>query len=400
MDDFRTATLRLDWLSEIGKMSPSQIVFCGSAFYTIYIIILYPLLINWLARFRPRPVLRKEQTPTVSFIIAAHNGEAFLESKLRSIFELDYPQGQIQTIVVDDGSLDRTGEIAESFGNRVDLIRSPKMGKAGALNQGMQIATGEFFVLTDVRQRLAPDSLRFLLQNFGDPAVGVVSAELQIQAGSSNEEADTGAYWRYERWIRLNLSAVDSIFGASGSYYAIRRELAVPLPSNTLVDDMYIPLAAFFRGYRLIVDRRAKMYDLPTNLSTEFGRKVRTLAGNYQILGFYPQLLDFRNRLWFHFVSYKLGRLFLPFSLLACAISSLCEGGKFAVLSGLIQAGVYGAALLDPKIPPKNVMKRLTSPIRSFLVMMAATLCAISIWFVPPEKLWKPTYISRRDLPA
>jgi poly-beta-1,6-N-acetyl-D-glucosamine synthase len=381
-------------------MPLAQIVFWIAIAYTIYIIVLHPLLIAGLARIRPRPVARKPQTPSASFVIAVHNGEAFLAGKLESIFRLDYPQEQLQIIVVNDGSTDRTAEIAESFRNRITLIHSPKAGKSAALNQGIKRATRELLVLTDVRQRLAPDSLRYLAENFADLSVGAVSAELQIQAGSSNEEADTGAYWKYERWIRLNLSAVDSIFGATGSYYAIRRELAVPIPPDVLVDDMYLPLAAFFRGYRLIVDRRAKMYDFPTNLSTEFGRKVRTLAGNYQILARYPALLTPKNRLLFHFISYKLGRLLLPFALLAAAVSSLLAGGTLAILSGAAQAGIYSAALLDPKISPKNPLKRLTSPIRSFLAMMAATTCAVSIWFVPPEKLWKPTYVSQRDITA
>lgn len=381
-------------------MRLAQTVFWICLFYTVYIIAIYPVFISWLARVRPKPILRRQQIPEVSFVIAAHNGESFLADKLQSILNLDYPQRQVQVIVVNDGSTDRTEEIAQSFAGRITLINSPKVGKSAALNAGMQSATGELLVLTDVRQKLAPESLRYLVENFADPKVGVVSAELQIQAGSSSEEADTGAYWRYERWIRLNLSSFDSIFGASGSYYAMRRELAVPITANVLVDDMFLPLSAFFRGYRLIVDRRAKMYDLPTNLSTEFSRKVRTLAGNYQILGCYPQLLGPRNRLLFHFISYKLGRLLLPFALLACAISSLCAGGTLAVVSVLAQAGMYGAALIDPKVPRNTPFKRLTSPIRSFLVMMMATLCAVSIWFVPPEKLWKPTYISRRDLPV
>ena len=381
-------------------MTVARIVFLISLLYTAYIIVLYPLLLNYLARLVPRKLIREAQTPNVSFVIATHDGASFLRDKLNSIFSLDYPQHRIQTIVVNDGSGDDTCEIARSFGERIVLIDSAKVGKAGALNQGMAVATGEILVLTDVRQRLAPDSLRVLMENFADPTVGTVSAELQIQAGSSNEEADTGAYWKYERWIRLNLSAIDSIFGASGSYYAIRRELAIPIPSNILVDDMYLPLHAFFQGYRLIVDRRAKMYDYPTKLAAEFGRKVRTLAGNYQILSHYPQLLGPKNRLLFHFASYKLGRLFLPFALMACAVSSLASGGTLAIGSGCIQLLTYTAAFLDPKIPPKTPLKRLTSPIRTFVVMMLATLCAVSIWFVPPERLWKPTYVSRRDVPA
>jgi biofilm PGA synthesis N-glycosyltransferase PgaC len=381
-------------------MSLARIVFWIALLYTVYIIAIYPILLSYLARFFAKNIDRGPQTPSVSFVIAAHNGASFLDAKLKSIFTLDYPEDRIEVIVVNDGSTDETGEIARSFGSHVVVIDSPKVGKSGALNQGIAVASGEILVLTDVRQRLAPDSLRVLMENFWDPGVGAVSAELQILAGSSNEEADTGAYWKYERWIRLNLSAIDSIFGASGSYYAIRRELAVPIPQNMLVDDMYLPLHAFFRGYRLIVDRRAKMYDFPTKLNAEFGRKVRTLAGNYQILSHFPLLVSPKNRLFFHFASYKLGRLFLPFALLACAVSSLAAGGTMTLVSGCVQAFIYSAALLDPSVPPNTPLKRLTSPIRTFVVMMLATLCAISIWFVPPERLWKPTYVSRRDAAA
>ena len=286
------------------------------------------------------------------------------------------------------------------LGKRIELVNSAKLGKAGALNEGMRRATGEILVLTDVRQCLAPDSLRHLIENFADPSVGAVSAELQIDPGSSKEEADTGMYWKYERWLRLNLSSLDSIFGASGSYYAVRRELAIPIPRNALVDDMYLPLHAFFRGYRLIVDPRAQMYDFPTSLSVEFGRKVRTLAGNYQILQFYPQLLGPKNRLLLHFVSYKLGRLLLPFVLIIGAVASFLLGREAAIASCVFQVVIYSAAILDAKISPKSGFKRLTSPIRTFFMMMLATLCAISIWFVPPERLWKPTQVSRSNVPS
>ena len=73
--------------------------------------------------------------------------------------------------------------------------------------------------------------------------------------------------------------------GATGCIYAMRRELASPLPVGTLNDDMYLPLGAFFRGYRVILDDAALAFDYPTPLASEFRRKVRTLAGVYQIMG-------------------------------------------------------------------------------------------------------------------
>lgn len=367
----------------------ARIIFSCALAYVVYVIALYPLLLEWLARVREHPISRAVYTPAVSIILATHNGAAFLRAKLESIFALDYPRKLMEVIVVSDGSTDNTKEIADSYAGRILFIDAPKIGKGPALNLGMAIASREIFVFTDVRQRLAADSLRLLMENFSDPTVGAVSAELQIQAGVSHEEADIGAYWSYERSIRLKLSALDSIFGASGSYYAMRRELAVPIPANTLLDDMYLPLNAFFKGYRLVVDPRAKMYDYPTDLAGEFPRKVRTLAGNYQILRRYPQLLGPRNRLLGHFLSYKFGRLLLPFALLVCAISSLCAGGHLAVFSACVQLCIYSAAVIDLWIPPSTPVKRFTSRIRSFLIMMVATLCATSIWFVPAERLWK-----------
>lgn len=365
------------------------IIFLCALAFAVYVIALYPLLLDWLSRVRPHPVARAAYTPGVSIIIATYNGGAFLRAKLESIFALDYPRDRMEVIVVSDGSTDKTKEIADSYAGRIQFIDAPRSGKGAALNRGMENASREIFVFTDVRQRLAPNSLRVLMENFSDPAVGAVSAELQIEPGASQEEADIGTYWKYERSIRLKLSAFDSIFGATGAYYAVRRELAVPIPANTLLDDMYLPLNAFFKGYRLVVDPRAKMYDYPTDLAGEFPRKVRTLAGNYQILRSYPQLLGPRNRLLPHFLSYKFGRLLLPFALLACAIASLCAGGWLAVVSATAQVFLYLAAVADLWIPARSPLKRVTSPIRSFLVMMLATLCAISIWFVPPERLWK-----------
>ncbi|HEX4772097.1 MAG TPA: glycosyltransferase family 2 protein [Bryobacteraceae bacterium] len=381
-------------------MPLSRILCLTCCLYAVYIVALYPVLLSILAKRRARPVQKGSFTPPVSVVLATHNGAPFLKDKLDSILRLDYPPERLQLIVVDDGSNDATREILAGYDRPFQVLYNEKAGKAVTLNRGISVATGEILVLTDVRQRLESQSLRLLLENFSDPAVGAVSAELQILGGQSMAEENIGAYWKYERWIRLNLSAIDSIFGATGAYYAIRRELTVPIPANTLLDDMYLPLNAFFRGFRLIVDPRARMFDYPTSLSTEFSRKVRTLAGNYQILKAYPQLLGPQNRLWLHFWSYKFGRLLLPFALLLASISSLLAGAGFAVFGMAVQVVIWTAFLLDPAIPERTLVKRLTSPIRTFVVMMAATLCAASILFVPPERLWKTTRVVRGDAAA
>jgi len=366
--------------------------FSATALFIFYVLFGYPVLLGWWARGHARPPRRATVEAPISIIVCVHNGEAFLASKIRSILALEYPRHLMEILIVSDGSTDNTEAIARDFAPQgVQLVTIPRGGKPSAINAGIRQAHGEFLILTDVRQTLAPESLRFLLENFADPSVGVVSGELVIGQGDSREHAQTGLYWRYEIQIRLRLSEIDSIFGASGAYYAMRRDLAVSLPSDTLLDDMYLPLAAYFRGYRLLVDTRARMFDYPTGLRSEFYRKVRTLAGNYQILRAYPQLLGPGNRLWFHFVSYKLARLFLPFALLAILVCSAALPEPWGAMALLGQACFYAAALSDPWIPEQSSLKHLTSPIRAFITLMAAALCAVSIVILPSATLWKST---------
>ena len=73
------------------------------------------------------------------------------------------------------------------------------------------------------------------------------------------------------------------------------------MPNDLLLDDMFLPMGAFLKGYRLVMEPEALAFDFPTEMNVEFRRKVRTLAGNYQLLRYYPWLLTPRNRMLFHF---------------------------------------------------------------------------------------------------
>jgi cellulose synthase/poly-beta-1,6-N-acetylglucosamine synthase-like glycosyltransferase len=278
--------------------------------------------------------------------------------------------------------------------SKLELLDLPRRGKAAALNAALSIATGEILFFTDVRQHLDPQSLPNLVACFADPQVGVASGELVIRDGAGLEEATVGLYWKYEKWIRKQLSRVDSVLGATGCIYAMRRDLASPLPADTLNDDMFLPLAAFFRGYRVILDDSALAFDYPTPLASEFRRKVRTLAGVYQIIRLYPALLGPRNRMWVHFFSHKLARLLMPWALIAAAASSIALPHPFRTWAIAAQSVAYGLALLDTYLTEGFPLKRLTSPVRTFAVLMLASLCAVAILFVPPRLLWRETRVS------
>lgn len=374
-------------------MNAATFAFTLSAFLIIYVLVGYPLLLAWSSRRKERPVRRGPTLRSVSVLLAVHNGERFLRDKLLSIQALDYPRELVEVFVLSDGSTDRTDSIAKEFAD-VKLISLPRCGKPAALNQGIAAAKGEILFLTDVRQKLHAGSLRRLVSAFDDPQVGVVSGELVILKGNSQEQENISLYRRYENWIRTNLSRIDSIFGATGCIYAMRRELAVPVPTDMLLDDMYLPLAAFFRGYRLVFDEQAQAYDYPTALDAEFSRKVRTLAGNFQVIKAYPALLGPSNRMWVHFTSYKFARLILPWLFLVAVLSSLFLPDPFRKVIVGAETLCFLLVAVDPWLPESLIVKKITSPLRTFAGLMAAALCSIAVLVIPPRKLWKQTRVA------
>ena len=314
-----------------------------------YTYIGYPLVLWVWSRSRPRQVRKDSSVLSVSVVIAAHNEAKNIAGRIENCLGVDYPSDRLEVIIVSDGSDDGTVDTVSRYvGRRVKVIILPdRAGKAVALSRGVAIAKGEVIVFTDARQRFAPSAVAELVANFADPLVGAVSGELVLVEEQGRAPLhDAGLYWRYEKWIRKAESRIDSVIGATGAIYGIRKALFVPLPAGTILDDVMIPMRIALQGYRVVFEENAVAYDaLSANIEQEFRRKVRTLAGNYQLFRLVPELWSpFQNRLLFLYLSHKVTRLLAPFGLLALlAASVLLASGPYAVTLWL-QIVFYGLA--------------------------------------------------------
>ena len=364
-----------------------------------YILIGYPLMLA-LSRKAGAPVAKDlKHVPSVSAILAVYNGAEFIAAKLESILALDYPRELLQIIVVSDGSTDQTESIVRGFAGRgVQLLALPHSGKASALNAALDVASGEILFFTDVRQMLDPCSLRHLAANFADPAIGAVSGEMRLVKGRLGEQADMDLYWRYEVWVRRRHSAIDSIFTPTGCIYAMRRCLAGPIPPDTLSDDAMLAFNAFFQGYRVIFEPAAIAVDLPAQSGTEFRRRTRTLAGLWQLFSRKPELFSSRDRMRFHFLSYKFSRLALPWAIaLSVAAALALPAGWLRQFMLWGDGALLALAAADVLVPPWLPLKRLTSPARTFLIMNAASVAGLAVFFTSPERLWAATRVERTE---
>jgi cellulose synthase/poly-beta-1,6-N-acetylglucosamine synthase-like glycosyltransferase len=334
-------------------------IFWASTLVIFYVYLGYPLLLAIRSASAARPVRRAapgaDWLPSVSVVLAVHNEALRLPGRLTNLLEQDYP-APLDIVVVSDGSTDDPRRAVETVAGRVRLIELARGGKAAALNAGVAAAHGEIVVFADARQRFAPDAVRQLVSSFADPAVGAASGELVLDSEGTPSSAPStvadgvGLYWRYEKWLRRQESRLDSTLGATGAIYAIRRALWSPLPPETLLDDVLTPMRIVLGGRRAVFNERAQAFDCAApDGAAEMRRKTRTLAGNYQILALEPRLIvPFVNRVWWQYVSHKLGRLVVPWALLGALASSafLAPGSWVYAVALILQLGFYGLAAM------------------------------------------------------
>jgi biofilm PGA synthesis N-glycosyltransferase PgaC len=328
----------------------ATLVFWLALIITLWVYIGYPiLLLVWRAVGR-RPVNKRYQEPTVSIVLAMHNEGARVDAKMLNCFALDYPADKLQIIVSLDAPTDDIEERLEQWeGLGVKVIHSDtRQGKAAAINAAMPHAVGEIVLFGDARQKLAPDALRELVANFADTSVGAVSGELVLLDEDGGESKDgVGLYWRYEKALRLMESEIRSVPGSTGAIYAIRRALFQPLPPGTILDDVLIPMRIVLGGKRAIFEPAALAYDQVTQTpELEFEKKKRTLMGNYELLVHAPELLlPGRNPIIVQFLSHKVGRLIVPWCLLAMFVANLFLLHALYLVTMLGQVLFYALAI-------------------------------------------------------
>jgi poly-beta-1,6-N-acetyl-D-glucosamine synthase len=370
-----------------------KVVFWLSVALIVYTYVGYPAWLWAISRRHALMVQRASICPSVSIVIAVHNEAQWLSAKLRNLAELDYPSGQLEIIVVSDGSTDETNQILANEANEsLRLLTSPRAeGKASALNQGIRIAHGEIVVFTDARQIIDPQALRHLVSNFADPTVGAVTGELFIGArGDSGAPLEgVGLYWRIEKEIRKWEAATGSVVGATGALYAVRRRLLVPLPVGTILDDVYTPLEVVHQGCRVVFEPQARAWDpLQVTPKLEFQRKIRTLTGNYQLLQLMPWLLSRANPLRFRFASHKLLRLIVPFLLAGVLVSSLLLKGNFYRFAVVLQLVFYGLGLIVLLRPRIGSLLRPANFAFAFLLLNTAAVVAFANFVLGRKEVW------------
>lgn len=323
----------------------------------IYAYVGYPLALLAVTRFRKQKgvVTGMQRWPTLTITIPVYNAVDKIRTTLERILELDYPSDKVQILVISDASTDGTDDVVREYEARgVELLRhSRRIGKTAGENAAVSLARGELIVNIDATILVPPTALKPLIEVFVDPTIGVASGR-DVSVGDARESSTTAEtrYTDYEMWIRDLETRAGSIVGASGCFYAIRREIhGDPLP-DSLSWDFASPLVARMKGYRSVsVPAAVCVVPRTAAIRTETRRKVRTMARGLRTLFYLRSALNparyggFALMLMSHKLFRWLPYLLAPFSYLALcflALDFLSVRIILAFVSAMLLAGVVG----------------------------------------------------------
>lgn len=327
----------------------------GIVFYTYlgYGMILYGL-VRLKEAFKPREKRElPEVLPEVTLLIAAYNEESIVEAKMNNTLALAYPAERLHIVWVTDGSTDNTNRLLAQYPSVTVLFEAPRKGKSAALNRAIPQISTPLVIFTDANTMLGRNSVLEIVREFTDPRVGCVAGEKRIAREEKQDAtAGEGIYWRYESMLKALDYRLYSAVGAAGELFAIRRELFIPLPDDTLLDDFVLSLRIAQRGYKIAYCREAYAIEgASADIRQEAKRKVRIAAGGVQSIVRLKSLLNiFRyGTLSFQYISHRVLRWTITpvlwFALLPLNIALAAGGSPVYQTLLILQLAFYLAAL-------------------------------------------------------
>jgi cellulose synthase/poly-beta-1,6-N-acetylglucosamine synthase-like glycosyltransferase/peptidoglycan/xylan/chitin deacetylase (PgdA/CDA1 family)/spore germination protein YaaH len=239
---------------------------------------------------RKPTVAERDFAPLVSVIIPAYNEEQVIEASVARILESDY--ANIEIIVADDGSKDRTSPIvAEAFGDhpKVTLLTMINGGKASALNRALKVARGEIVVALDADTQFEQTTIARLVRWFTDDRIGAVAGNAKV-----GNRVNLVSRWQAVEYVtaqnieRRALTRFDAIMVVPGAVGAWRREALDDVggyPEDTLAEDQDLTIAIQREGWRVAYDEDAVAWtEAPETFKALSKQRFRWSFGTLQCL--------------------------------------------------------------------------------------------------------------------
>ena len=304
-DDLRRITL-------LGGIGPGIVIFLLVLFAQLFVI----------AVIERRLLARPDFRPPVSIVVPALNEAYVIRQTISRIDRAAaHYGGEVELIIIDNGSTDGTADIARStietcrfIDGRVVLFPTP--GKAHALNEGVKLARHGFIIRIDADTQVGEDNLTLAMQNFANPTVGAVGGVPIPPGGALFDPGRTVEVIVKHGFYSPALTAISGLVGIPGMFLVSRAEAlrgAGEFASGMNGEDTDISLRIAELGYRTLVDERISyISEVPTSFAHMREQRVRWFRSVYHVSARAHSLITDPN------FSVR-GKLVLPYMLLNTA---------------------------------------------------------------------------------
>jgi len=382
----------------VGKnnkmMDTLKILFWILLFIIVYTYVGYGILLYLIIKIRrffkvgKKVEIDPTYEPEVTLFIAAYNEKDYVAAKMKNTLELEYPKEKMNIIWVTDGSDDGTPDLLKGYPHTTVHHLDERNGKIGAMNRGMEFVKTPIVIFSDANTNLGKESIRRIVNLFGNPKVGCVSGEKRIIDKESDvaSGAGEGIYWKYESALKKWDAELYSVVGAAGELFAIRTKLYRHVEKDTLLDDFMISLRVAQDGYTIQYDPEAYAIETASaNVKEELKRKIRISAGGIQSVVRLRSLLNIfkYGTLSFQYISHRVLRwtltplcllLLIPILSVIGIHDGLFSLQLFPVLFWL-QVIFYAAALLGWFLENRETsVKILFVPYYFFIMNLSVVL--------------------------
>ena len=204
-----------------------------------------------------RTLRRTPQTPPLTVLIPTFNEEQHIESKVQNLLKCDYPMDRLRILVIDNGSTDRTLEIARSL--PVEILEADR-GKVHAINRGLRAVDTAYVVVTDADIHLEKSALRRAVSLLGDE-VGAVSGVPLLKPCDSKAQRIKQKQIQGESLLRHLESLCHSSCTLDGRLMVFHVEPGFQLPPETTADDYEMTFLTIAKGKRAVVDMEARVFE-------------------------------------------------------------------------------------------------------------------------------------------
>jgi poly-beta-1,6-N-acetyl-D-glucosamine synthase len=296
-------------------MNINEIVLLVAIFFSLFLSMFY-LSYLFLTEKSPRRNVTLSQYPRVTIAIPAYNEGSSLRKTVESVLSLHYPPDKLEVVVIDDGSCDDTGTLADDLATRygVRVIHQENQGKAAALNKALELSSGEYFGCVDADSTVDRNALLFLMERFEHEEASACISAIKVADASSGLEHLQRFEYLVSVMMRSIYSSLDFLSVTPGvlSVYVKADLVEVGgFDTNTLTEDFEIAMRLKSYGKRILLSSESITY---TTVPSTF-KELRTQRVRWY-RGFISTMLEHRKMVMSR--RYKtFGLFYLPTSLLS-----------------------------------------------------------------------------------